>query len=235
MAAHNNSPNVGFSHRRGTVRLSFQARRSSEIDPSFVAIEVSLKFKHIFLGTGGEDRYSYQRSLGESTISFPLSHSSSGLHLDAYLGNQFHRWMPALSPRVCGILSQHIVHSARGIGLANGGGTVVTASIEILDRQRPPPTENNVVDFFPHRDASSSKPRGLSAEEIKRLKEERFENGGDESSVCPVCLEEFLAGVKISPLPCSHVFHHGCISSWLEKSASCPICRFDVANHLATT
>nr|GMD80789.1 probable E3 ubiquitin-protein ligase RHY1A [Ipomoea batatas]GME00289.1 probable E3 ubiquitin-protein ligase RHY1A [Ipomoea batatas] len=232
MATHNNSPNVGFLHRRGTVRLSFRARRSSEINPRFVAIEISLKFKHIFLGTGGEDGYSYQRSLGESTVSFPLNHGSSGQHLDAYLGNQFHRWMPALSPRVCGILSQRIVHSARRIGFANGGGIVVTASIEILDRV--PPIENNVVDFFPHHDASSSKPRGLSAEEIKRLKEERFENGDDESSVCPVCLEDFLAGAKISPLPCSHVFHHGCIYSWLEKSASCPICRFDVTNHMAT-
>nr|GME11460.1 hypothetical protein EUGRSUZ_A00495 [Ipomoea batatas] len=151
MAAHNNSPNIGFLHRRGTVGLSFQARRSSEINTNFVAIEVSL-------------------------------HHSSGLHLDAYLGNQFHHWMSALSPRVCGILSHYIVHSARWIGLANGGGTVVTASIEILDRERPLPIENNVVDFFPHRDASSSKPRGLSVEEIKKLKEERFKNGSDELS-----------------------------------------------------
>nr|GMD86088.1 probable E3 ubiquitin-protein ligase RHY1A [Ipomoea batatas] len=234
MAAHNNSSNLGFLHRRGTVRLSFQTRRSSEIDPGFVEIEVSLKFKYISLGTGGEDGYSYQRSLGESIVSFPLNHRSSGLHLESYLGNQFHRWMEALSPRVCGILSHHIVHFAQRIGLANGDGTVVTASIEILDRERPP-TENNDVDFFPHRDISSLKPRGLSTEEIKKLKEERFENGVDESSICPVCLEEFLVGAKISPLPCSHVFHHGCIASLLEKSASCPICRFNVVNHLTTT
>nr|GLL27404.1 uncharacterized protein LOC109187345 [Ipomoea trifida] len=194
------------------------------------------------------DRY----SLGESTVFFSLSHHSSGLHLDAYLGNQFHHWMSALSPRVCGILSHYIVHSARWIGLANGGGTVVTASIEILDRERPLPTENNprglsveeikklkeerfkngsdelsvcpvcFEEFFPHRDASSSKPRGLSVEEIKKLKEERFKNGSDELSVCPVCFEEFLAGEKIAPLPCSHVFHHGCISSWLKKICKLP-------------
>ncbi|XP_031130669.1 E3 ubiquitin-protein ligase RING1-like [Ipomoea triloba] len=146
--------------------------------------------------------------------------------------NQFHRWMLSLCRGVCDNLSEHIVQTAQRIGLANDGATVVTTSIEVVGRERqPPPTyinENNVVD-------SSSKPRGLSAEEIQRLKEDRFENVGDELAVCSVCLEKFLAGVKISSLPCSHVFHHGCISSWLEKSSSYPICRFDVTNYLATT
>nr|GME14519.1 probable E3 ubiquitin-protein ligase RHY1A [Ipomoea batatas] len=139
--------------------------------------------------------------------------------------------MPSLCRGVCGNLSEHIVQTAQRIRLANGGATVVTASIEVVGRERPPPPtyidENNVVD-------SSSKSRGWSTKEIQRLKEDRFENGGDELAVCSVCLEKFSAGAKISSLPCSHVAPWRHIS-WLEKYASCPICRFDVTNNLATT
>lgn len=43
---------------------------------------------------------------------------------------------------------------------------------------------------------------------------------------CVICLEEFLSGSEVSRMPCSHVYHEDCIYRWLEKSGSCPLCRY---------
>lgn len=42
---------------------------------------------------------------------------------------------------------------------------------------------------------------------------------------CSVCLCEFEKDEDIIELPCKHVFHAGCVTSWLERHNSCPNCR----------
>ena len=42
----------------------------------------------------------------------------------------------------------------------------------------------------------------------------------DES--CPVCTDEIEVGLS---MPCGHVYHEFCITSWLLIHNSCPICR----------
>lgn len=44
---------------------------------------------------------------------------------------------------------------------------------------------------------------------------------------CTICMQNEL----ISPLktPCNHIYCYDCISRWLEKDESCPICRRDLA------
>nr|GMC69990.1 probable E3 ubiquitin-protein ligase RHY1A [Ipomoea batatas] len=91
--------------------------------------------------------------------------------------------------------------------------------------------DGGIVLYFSNNEESSKPPWGLSWDEINGLKQERFKNGTateEESLMCSICLEEFSTGVKITPLPCSHTFHHNCIASWLQKHASCPLCRFDI-------
>ncbi|KAH7832819.1 hypothetical protein Vadar_000249 [Vaccinium darrowii] len=63
-----------------------------------------------------------------------------------------------------------------------------------------------------------------SKEAVRGLKRKRVVENGGES--CRVCLEEFVKGEKVTFMPCVHVFHQGCIETWLGKSHSCPICRF---------
>ncbi|KAL5768749.1 hypothetical protein ACOSP7_015291 [Xanthoceras sorbifolium] len=44
--------------------------------------------------------------------------------------------------------------------------------------------------------------------------------------VCSVCMEDFQ--IEIFPgkqVPCGHVFHAACISTWLSICNSCPLCR----------
>ncbi|KAF8706401.1 hypothetical protein HU200_030666 [Digitaria exilis] len=42
---------------------------------------------------------------------------------------------------------------------------------------------------------------------------------------CPVCLHTFSAEETLRAMPCSHAFHHQCISQWLRRNAICPLCR----------
>nr|GMD47981.1 E3 ubiquitin-protein ligase Praja-2-like [Ipomoea batatas] len=48
----------------------------------------------------------------------------------------------------------------------------------------------------------------------------------DVQETCVICLEELKVGRDVAVMPCSHhSFHDDCLSSWLEISPSCPLCR----------
>ena len=49
---------------------------------------------------------------------------------------------------------------------------------------------------------------------------------GRDEVECAVCREDMVAGCEVLKLPCRHVYHSGCIFSWLEKNTSCPMCRY---------
>jgi len=56
----------------------------------------------------------------------------------------------------------------------------------------------------------------------------------DGDRTCIICREEMIGGgVEGGPetpkkLPCGHIFHMGCLKSWLERQQSCPTCRQSV-------
>eukprot|EP00523_Entomoneis_sp_CCMP467_P002285 CAMPEP_0168748246 /NCGR_PEP_ID=MMETSP0724-20121128/16076_1 /TAXON_ID=265536 /ORGANISM="Amphiprora sp., Strain CCMP467" /LENGTH=525 /DNA_ID=CAMNT_0008796067 /DNA_START=57 /DNA_END=1634 /DNA_ORIENTATION=+ len=63
-------------------------------------------------------------------------------------------------------------------------------------------------------------------------KEDENDNDVDEESdhqsTCIVCLNSYNQGDVIawSPNPqCQHIFHRDCITEWLQKNVSCPVCR----------
>lgn len=43
---------------------------------------------------------------------------------------------------------------------------------------------------------------------------------------CPVCCESFDIGAQLVVLPCQHVYHELCIVPWLQRTHTCPLCRF---------
>jgi len=65
----------------------------------------------------------------------------------------------------------------------------------------------------------------------RNLSKIRVEEGKEsEAMMCSICLAEILAGSQATLLPCSHLYHEGCIMKWLGRSNTCPLCRQIVPN-----
>ncbi|KAG6497002.1 hypothetical protein ZIOFF_044886 [Zingiber officinale] len=50
----------------------------------------------------------------------------------------------------------------------------------------------------------------------------------EESDSCSICLEDLGMTTPVLAMPCSHLFHPRCLKKWLERSCSCPLCRFSL-------
>mmetsp|Transcript_28656 Transcript_28656/g.52165 ORF Transcript_28656/g.52165 Transcript_28656/m.52165 type:complete len:304 (-) Transcript_28656:210-1121(-) len=46
---------------------------------------------------------------------------------------------------------------------------------------------------------------------------------------CELCLQEYSAGEELLRLPCMHLFHCNCVTPWLHKSYTCPVCQTDIS------
>nr|GMD90129.1 probable E3 ubiquitin-protein ligase RHY1A [Ipomoea batatas] len=241
---------------RPSIRVTFESRlRSGRDTLRMMVIQIAVKHtRTVFLRDRrlGQIVDFYERNT-ESCVSFPFPVDNSlGLTSYQYFRAQFCVWLPGLAPPISSEISQQMFLYLRRVSPArqdlNDGVMVVMARVEIDepdveevhiegsgDDDGGVPSNfgdnNNSVDDEGDDELSSSLPRGLSLSEINGLKQEGFKSSGggaEEESRCSICLEEFREGVNITPLPCSHRFHHSCISTWLEREASCPLCRFHI-------
>ncbi|PKA47026.1 E3 ubiquitin-protein ligase RING1 [Apostasia shenzhenica] len=44
-------------------------------------------------------------------------------------------------------------------------------------------------------------------------------------AACAICKDDLIPGCSARRLPCSHLYHSGCIVPWLSLRNSCPLCR----------
>ncbi|NXM30332.1 PJA2 ligase, partial [Oxyruncus cristatus] len=51
--------------------------------------------------------------------------------------------------------------------------------------------------------------------------------GQDQS--CTICCTEYVRGEYVAELPCHHLFHKSCVTLWLQRSGTCPVCRHVLA------
>jgi len=52
----------------------------------------------------------------------------------------------------------------------------------------------------------------------------RRHSRSDESTCCPICLDEIEIDQRVRHLPCNHIHHDKCIIMWLVRANRCPIC-----------
>jgi Ring finger domain len=50
----------------------------------------------------------------------------------------------------------------------------------------------------------------------------------DDEPHCSICLGEYEEGEILVCLPCKHVYHEDCVSSWCNNHIRCPLCNFDL-------
>ncbi|XP_066195295.1 E3 ubiquitin-protein ligase Praja-2 isoform X2 [Sylvia atricapilla] len=46
---------------------------------------------------------------------------------------------------------------------------------------------------------------------------------------CTICCSDYVDGEIITKLPCRHLFHKPCVTLWLQRSGTCPVCRHVLA------
>ena len=93
----------------------------------------------------------------------------------------------------------------------------------------------NILNFN-SADIRRNKHHPISEQNIQKLKKfqltekycQKEGNGKLEKPNCCICLEEIEMGKETILLPCGHMFHSDCCITWLKKSNTCPICRFEI-------
>ncbi|NWT78348.1 PJA2 ligase, partial [Lanius ludovicianus] len=46
---------------------------------------------------------------------------------------------------------------------------------------------------------------------------------------CTICCSKYVEDEIITELPCRHLFHKSCVTLWLQRSGTCPVCRHVLA------
>ena len=70
--------------------------------------------------------------------------------------------------------------------------------------------------------------RGLTEEEIKGLKHDKFIKNKYLEDKCIICQYNFSELESIVGLPCKHCFHFACLKPWVEKEHHCPLCKTNI-------
>ncbi|XP_062538527.1 E3 ubiquitin-protein ligase RNF181 [Armigeres subalbatus] len=68
-------------------------------------------------------------------------------------------------------------------------------------------------------------PPPASKEVVKNLPEKVVTKNDDR---CSICIKPNEDQEVFLVLPCEHGFHKTCITPWLEKTNSCPLCRYEL-------
>ncbi|KAI7996196.1 E3 ubiquitin-protein ligase RNF181 [Camellia lanceoleosa] len=162
----------------------------------------------------------------QDSFTIPYHFLSSIASSEFYI---FHRlYDMGFDRSLCDLLKKHIIDSIFDLDwlrFGNPRGIQVTARFKLTT------TTNYDQMLAEDGGGSVQRRRGASKATIDGLKKVVvFNGGGDDEKfrICAVCLEEFGEQTEVTSMPCSHVFHHGCIVPWLNSHNSCPMCRYEI-------
>jgi hypothetical protein len=89
-------------------------------------------------------------------------------------------------------------------------------------------TMNNFIMNLLQSSMNDDAPTQASREELDNLPR-RTVNAGEDIQ-CAVCLSDCTEGQNVISLRCNHSFHVNCITSWLQRRNTCPICRLPISD-----
>lgn len=106
-------------------------------------------------------------------------------------------------PLAMGQVPDHQLHFLRLVATSGAWDELGVRYEDLFGEAPPPPTAAHFLKQLPCRTVAEQ----------------------DAASRCPVCLKQHAAGERVATLPCRHAFHHACITPWLQKTSSWPVCR----------
>ncbi|KAJ5646328.1 ring finger protein [Penicillium lividum] len=53
----------------------------------------------------------------------------------------------------------------------------------------------------------------------------------DSGAECAICISNLQLGERATILPCGHMFHDVCITQWVTRNPSCPLCRQNITRN----
>jgi len=83
-------------------------------------------------------------------------------------------------------------------------------------------------DKFTYQSSSGFLKTKVKPEEQKLQSDKDVSESSDEEPHCSICLGEYENGEKLVMLPCKHIYHDDCISSWCDNHTRCPLCNMDL-------
>lgn len=69
---------------------------------------------------------------------------------------------------------------------------------------------------------------GLTEEEIKSLKHDKFIKNKYLEDKCIICQYNFIELESVVGLACKHCFHFKCLKPWIDKQHYCPLCKMNI-------
>lgn len=130
------------------------------------------------------------------------------------------RNMPFRSQLALAILESQMIMMQGGYGHPDGGDTRPGVSEGAKRRW----------ERFEHRSLVEPKKKGDygSVGQTDESGKGDDSEGSEEEPHCSICLCEYENSDSLVRLPCGHVFHEDCISSWTDHNTRCPLCNFDL-------
>ncbi|XP_026442211.1 peroxisome biogenesis factor 10-like [Papaver somniferum] len=66
---------------------------------------------------------------------------------------------------------------------------------------------------------------GSTANNCKNSTTDENQSENKRDQMCAICWEDMEVGGTTTIKKCSHKFHYSCISKWMNKQNTCPLCR----------
>jgi len=61
---------------------------------------------------------------------------------------------------------------------------------------------------------------------------ESKDTGNADDNACSICLCDYEVGDELTRLPCGHIYHLECVTSWTNQSTRCPLCNHELQEEI---